>query len=107
MLYSLRFQARDLSVQFCTTAMSRGERKRGGADRRTKSPGNGRVEEREKVKREEGKREITEYIGQRRRERKRRRSIGDDWLSEFSQLSEGPFLIFWTRVVQFSDSGAG
>lgn len=77
MLYSLRFQARDLSVQFCTTAMSRGERKRGGADRRTKSPGNGRVEEREKVKREEGKREITEYIGQRRRERKRGRSIGD------------------------------
>lgn len=55
MLYSLRFQARDLSVQFCTTAMSRGERKRGGADRRTKSPGNGRVEERERESKE-GKR---------------------------------------------------
>lgn len=75
MLYSLRFQARDLSVQFCTTAMSRGERKRGGADRRTKSPGNGRVEERERESKEGRGEERNNRIHRAEEKREKERTV--------------------------------
>lgn len=52
MLYSLRFQARDLSVQFCTTAMSRGERWGGSKNEVAGERKSGRERERGKRRRE-------------------------------------------------------